>query len=245
MLVDLDEEAERYYAPAPPELDPHGSELQTSLDGGHAAQLAFERSLPPKSKVIAHDRTHAHAHTRTAHTTAHAPPHHRTRTRTFTNNSTTKQASNSVVFHAQYTEEFVDLDEDLDLPPRLAPNQPVTALQVARLLRRFANTQHTRSPAQNEELLGQVVALLDRIVVRAGVPIPPSSRSSTTTTSTTADELELNERYAEHVVLRCVCVCACVCVCVRVCACVCVCVCACVLTVVVCGEGRTCRPATR
>lgn len=161
MLVDLDEEAERYYAPAPPELDPHGSELQTSLDGGHAAQLAFERSLPPKSK-----------------------------------------ASNSVVFHAQYTEEFVDLDEDLDLPPRLAPNQPVTALQVARLLRRFANTQHTRSPAQNEELLGQVVALLDRIVVRAGVPIPPPSRSSTTTTSTTADEPELNERYAEHVVLR-------------------------------------------
>ncbi len=140
------------------------------------------------------------------------------------------------MFHAHYMEEFVDLDEELDLPPRLAPNQPVTALQVARLLRRFANTQHTRSPAQNEALLDQVVALLDRIVVRAGVPIPPPSRSSTTTTSTTADELELNERYAEHVVLRCVYA--------RVCACA----CACVLTVVcglVCGVGRTCRPATR
>jgi hypothetical protein len=160
--------------------------------------------------------------------------------------------SGPVVFHSKFSEEFVGLDEELQLPPRLRPNETVSAMQVARLIDKFASTTHKRSAEDNERMLDQVVALINRIVIRVGLPIPPPSQLPSTTTY---EDPLLNERYAEHVVHRCVwvlCVrwCVCVCVCHSLtfsCVCVCVCgVCVCGVCVCVCGarEGRTSPLAT-
>jgi len=70
---------------------------------------------------------------------------------------------NPAMFHLFFNSQFADNERDLELPPKLAPHETVTPVQVTRLLYRFLRTRYQRNAEENADLLRQVIGLVDRI----------------------------------------------------------------------------------